>query len=781
MAPYVRELQLWRLPTEARNRFLQCLAGPGVPRPLWTQPLARDGRWKFLIGGGLLLLAVMALIRGLEPLEVPWIAGWALAAAPLCLGLAGWWRQQRHARRLPFPPGKYLFATELIDASEGVCRIYNLDALTGTRVANVFGSGRVGEVELQLVFGREVQSLRAPSKTAAEGVLQSLEAARSALAENMAAQVWETVGTLDPLYEARYGRGWEKMSVPALVRWSLPDASATRGKLSFPPAVLGWGLGAALLLAPALWWAGNQVRDERAFREARSAETVAAFKAYLRRGPARHTMEVYGVLLPAAALHAAVQAGSAEALREFLLDYPNSPLVGEVGTKLRGIYAVALEGTKGATEAGARTALTRLLQWQEKNRTALLRVVFAGSPEVSGARFDETISRLQRELKPERKAQDFPPLAAAFSREETQRREEAILSAIRTGLGKVVPEGVLVLERGMVSARAPADFENPALIIHWSSELADSKERPPIETPDGKVWLQLIFQFRIYLVVPGQPLFAFTSAIAPGDYLPDLAAGKSAYEAMSDIAFEELQLRIAGEFFPRHAPARVAQRSKVSRTRAPAPVAPPVRTAVATGFCISRTGYLVTSQQFAESAKEFKVVTNAGVFPADLVRQDADKDLAVLKLRQGFPAALAILPSDDLRLGETVRTISFSTAAAPGQPAQVTDGKISSLTGMENEPNYLQTSVPLTPDNSGGPVFDTQGNVLGVIAAKMVSPTALSVSYAVKGSVLLRLLEGLPELRDGLPPPAVETSKAEEMIERVRQATVLIEGYAPAR
>lgn len=75
MVPYVRKLQVARLPVEARNRLVQCIAGHGTPRPIWAQPVELDGRWKFLVIAGLVMLVVMALIHGHEPLGPAWLAG----------------------------------------------------------------------------------------------------------------------------------------------------------------------------------------------------------------------------------------------------------------------------------------------------------------------------------------------------------------------------------------------------------------------------------------------------------------------------------------------------------------------------------------------------------------------------------------------------------------------------------------------------------------------------------------------------------------------------------
>ena len=63
-----------------------------------------------------MLLVVMGLVGGDTELAWPWIMGWMLAAALLAWGVLGWHRGRKDAAHLGFPPGTYLFATDLIDS-----------------------------------------------------------------------------------------------------------------------------------------------------------------------------------------------------------------------------------------------------------------------------------------------------------------------------------------------------------------------------------------------------------------------------------------------------------------------------------------------------------------------------------------------------------------------------------------------------------------------------------------------------------------------------------------
>jgi S1-C subfamily serine protease len=77
-----------------------------------------------------------------------------------------------------------------------------------------------------------------------------------------------------------------------------------------------------------------------------------------------------------------------------------------------------------------------------------------------------------------------------------------------------------------------------------------------------------------------------------------------------------------------------------------------------------------------------------------------------------------------------------------GIEPKFTDGVISSLTGVKDEPNNFQISVAIQPGNSGGPLISNQGNVVGIVASKLNAEAMLrrggtspeNVNYAVKSN-----------------------------------------------
>lgn len=171
-----------------------------------------------------------------------------------------------------------------------------------------------------------------------------------------------------------------------------------------------------------------------------------------------------------------------------------------------------------------------------------------------------------------------------------------------------------------------------------------------------------------------------------------------------------------------------------------------------TGFFITEDGYLVTNFHVVKGAKSVKIKSDSGVYPAEVVHVDQVNDLALLKVNGKFrPLPVS---TENAQLGEAVFTIGFPNITLQGTEPKYTDGKISSLTGIRDDPGNYQISVPVQPGNSGGPLVDMSGNVVGVIVAKLDDLAALrssgdlpqNVNYAIKDKNLNDFLGQYPEI-----------------------------------
>ncbi len=205
-----------------------------------------------------------------------------------------------------------------------------------------------------------------------------------------------------------------------------------------------------------------------------------------------------------------------------------------------------------------------------------------------------------------------------------------------------------------------------------------------------------------------------------------------------------------------------------------------------TGFFITDDGYLISNYHVVKEATKVRLVTKAGMIDAKVVQVDAANDLALLKVANGEAfKSLPILSSRSAHLGGTVATIGFPDPSLQGFSPKLAKGEIASLSGAGDDPRYFQISVPVQPGNSGGALVDEQGNVIGIVSAKLDASVALAasgalpenVNYAVKSSLLLSFLESVPEVSAKLKAPNTTDEKFEDVVKSAQDAAVLVLVY----
>lgn len=203
-----------------------------------------------------------------------------------------------------------------------------------------------------------------------------------------------------------------------------------------------------------------------------------------------------------------------------------------------------------------------------------------------------------------------------------------------------------------------------------------------------------------------------------------------------------------------------------------------------TGAIVTVAGHILTAAHVVADSPKISVVTEGGTYEAKVLRLDEKNDLAVLKITAPNLIPLPIVASRGVRLGQPVATIGFPNPGIQGFSPKLTRGEISSLNGFGDDPGSWQISVPVQPGNSGGPLLDASGNLVGVIAAKLSLRAALAtrdlpqnVAYAVKSAYALALLE--PYLDSDMPAPKASPAdnKFEEMVATAQRSAVLILAY----
>jgi S1-C subfamily serine protease len=167
-----------------------------------------------------------------------------------------------------------------------------------------------------------------------------------------------------------------------------------------------------------------------------------------------------------------------------------------------------------------------------------------------------------------------------------------------------------------------------------------------------------------------------------------------------------------------------------------------------TGYAINND-CIVTNNHVIEDAKNIIVKGIKGNFDigykAEVLATDKSNDIAILKIIdsnfKGFGNIPYNIDSRMADVGEDLFVLGYPLTNELGSEIKLTNGIISSRTGYQGNVATYQISAPVQPGNSGGPMFDKKGNVIGIVVAGI--PGAENVGYAIKTSYLKILLESV--------------------------------------
>ncbi|AKD02141.1 S1C family serine protease [Pontibacter korlensis] len=177
--------------------------------------------------------------------------------------------------------------------------------------------------------------------------------------------------------------------------------------------------------------------------------------------------------------------------------------------------------------------------------------------------------------------------------------------------------------------------------------------------------------------------------------------------------------------------------------------APRPATFSGTGFAISSDGYIVTSSHVVEGADSIMIENKSGYkYKVSEVYRDEIHDLSILKVSEenfdGFGKLPYTFKKTESDLGERVFTLGY-----PREDIVFGEGSLSSSSGFEGDTTAYQISIPLNPGNSGGPLLDDKGNLIGVISGKQAGQEG--AAFAIKSAYLLQLIDELAVTGQVLP------------------------------
>ena len=276
------------------------------------------------------------------------------------------------------------------------------------------------------------------------------------------------------------------------------------------------------------------------------------------------------------------------------------------------------------------------------------------------------------------------------------------------------------------------------------------------------------------------------------------AAKQGNAAARYDLAAVEKQLRAEGNWPPRSrqaskppAPSASKQQKELERLRrenarlkkemqakpkkvAKKPKPSPKTGNAGSGFFISKAGHVITNQHVVSKCKRVTVGDNARKqVTADILETDRSNDLALLKISSTKMASaetkslmqklgIKIVPlaskglmrSEDVELGERVLVAGYPYGEIFSSTIKVTGGMVSAVRGLGDDSSQFQMDAAVQPGSSGGPIYDGNGNIVGVVIAqlnklkfaKMTGSMPENVNFGIKASTVRQFLKtsGLP-------------------------------------
>ncbi len=168
------------------------------------------------------------------------------------------------------------------------------------------------------------------------------------------------------------------------------------------------------------------------------------------------------------------------------------------------------------------------------------------------------------------------------------------------------------------------------------------------------------------------------------------------------------------------------------------------------GFAISSDGHIITNYHVVEVCQDVKVRKQGKMFSTNIVTFDPRNDLALIK-GDFSPSTVFPLSQGKAELLQDIFVAGYPFGRKLSTSVKVTKGIVSSLTGIGNNFSNMQIDAALQPGNSGGPILDNKGNVIGVAVAKLDIAKILedfgtipeNTNFGIKTSVLRNMLEGV--------------------------------------
>jgi S1-C subfamily serine protease len=138
-----------------------------------------------------------------------------------------------------------------------------------------------------------------------------------------------------------------------------------------------------------------------------------------------------------------------------------------------------------------------------------------------------------------------------------------------------------------------------------------------------------------------------------------------------------------------------------------------------TGFIVNRQGHILTNYHVIENCQSIRATVDTMKAVARVIGSDGQNDLALLQIQGPVRHMARFREGKSARSGENVIVTGFPLPELLSHGINVSTGTVTSLAGLRNDTRFFQLSAPVQQGNSGGPVMDQSGNVVGIVTGKL--------------------------------------------------------------
>ena len=201
-----------------------------------------------------------------------------------------------------------------------------------------------------------------------------------------------------------------------------------------------------------------------------------------------------------------------------------------------------------------------------------------------------------------------------------------------------------------------------------------------------------------------------------------------------------------------------------------------------TGFLIGKRGYLATNHHVVDGAGAIGVCLRTDgewkTYDGIVVKDDPTNDLAIIKIEDPnfkefdhLPYAFSFETED---IASDIFTLGYPQVQVMGSDVKYTTGVVNAITGIQGDPTHYQISAHIDHGNSGGPLFNEKGYIIGITDSGLNKAVYGDVNYAVKSTYLKVLADALPKKLEFANDRSIALQKRTDQIKILSQYVALI-------